>query len=261
MRFSLSIAFIFFALQAHCQWGLSLGSLTRMEGYSVRSEGLFKTYLTVSPEYEFKKWRILGDISFMPKHYTFESTKTHSSSGSTIGGYWETKNIRTYIAEVEYAYGGIQLGASRLKKSSNGKTCFSVGLTAQLEYLLYEREYNHRGTFTLINEFNSQNISQSDYYSEISGPLKVNPDKPFNAIEASEFYTSISFNLGYRFNFNKLFLNLEFSPGVIPRYRTINLFYDPYSNFKPYNNIASLNSGISFLLQGGVKIGYRFDKN
>lgn len=257
MKTLLTIIILLPVTQVLGQWGISLGMAAKMEGYITKSEGLFKNYLTISTEYEFKKWRVYGDLTMMHKGFNYEASLEKTTLNSTIWGSIEKSTKQEYYADIMYGYGGLQIGCDRTFNHSNKKSYFLLGLSAQLEYFLYENAKNQsiRTTYTTI--YNYYNSSQPDQIHVINNFKFIESNKPsISFFTPTILQPSFYVNLGYRINLKQYFIHVELSPGLYINYRN----YHNHIDAEAYHSWELLGTPLHLLIQSGFKLGYRFDK-
>ena len=255
MKHPLIISFVLLIFSATGQLSLSTGTLFRLEGYGLPNETKIKTYYGLTTEYQIKKWRISTQFSYLPKNFKCEETHIDSQSGSTISGYYNTTKTTTYSADIKYAYFGWLIGGDRLIYEEGDKFQFSIGLYAQIDFLVNEQETNHLTERVDVYTFTSNNQFQSSYKTTTVQPSS---SQKFDAILLEKVYPSFVLNTGYRYNFTAFFIHFNLSAGLNLSPRATNQLFDPYSNNERYLAYGLFNERLYMFLQGGAKIGHTF---
>jgi hypothetical protein len=155
-------------------------------------------------------------------------------------------------AQIKYSYAGVNLG---IHKVLFNEKIYNLILGANLhtEFLVHENEYNHKDSSSSVYRGNGYNFQTQTKYSFTYLTTYPINYTAFDALNLRKLTTSVGFSLKNRFNFNPLFLELNFQLGIMTKQRTFlnysnheaEAFADHKFVVRPYSEI-------------GLKIGYKF---
>jgi hypothetical protein len=252
---------LFFTHLGNSQLSISAGFAKRVEGgwnkedyrkfvHFDYKDRFWNDYFLLTTAYQKKSILFSSEFSFFTKNLPLYAY----SSEIDIWNHGET-SISDYTyrsAQIKYSYAGVNLG---IHKVLFNEKIYNLILGANLhtEFLVHENEYNHKDSSSSVYRGNGYNFQTQTKYSFTYLTTYPINYTAFDALNLRKLTTSVGFSLKNRFNFNPLFLELNFQLGIMTKQRTFlnysnheaEAFADHKFVVRPYSEI-------------GLKIGYKF---
>lgn len=244
MRLALFLLFVTFYLTSFSQISIDFGARKQVESMKYSEvinlitpsfgRKYINDYFAFRCNYEYKRWLLSTELSYMPKTITLSESKYESNSGSHVS--------YAYSANAHYGYMGLRFGLDR--KFFQKKFNLLLGISIQSDIKLYENEFNH-------NTYYSISYDDITYY-----PSSYSSNNEFNAMYAQSVYFLFGPNLTFRYNLKKSYIDLGIN-SMFSNYHRISISNPNLYGTNSYkeSEVMQIN-GLFISMEFGVKYGF-----
>lgn len=256
-----SFLYLFYTQTMLAQWSLSTGPTFRLEGRAFEQEKLIKTQYNLTADYQFDHLRISLGAAYMPVRFSASSIQTSYYGDGNLWGTESTYHYRDYQFDAAYDYFGTRLKIQGLFPSKKHPFWVSsLGIIAQMDFLTFEKESNHRMDHTRIHHIYANNNSNPYFQTGTYTTVYPTDYTVFDGVASTRYHTLFGIIKGERFLVKQFFCDVSLSSGLILNPRSQNLKCDYNSGEQAFSGYPLFYTSVYLFFEANVSIGYTFGR-